>query len=177
MARKKTIMKEDILDNAYEVVRTEGFEGFTARNIAKRMNCSTQPIYLEFKNMDDLKNEIVAKITDYLKQTIFAQEREDHKLLNAAFNYIDFAHDEKTFFKAIYLENRLDEQQMHQIAKDKLKEILADSDHHSEKELNSLFAHFWASVHGIASMTAQEVIPFDKEDNSHYLERLLDMLK
>ena len=177
MARKKTIMKEDILDNAYEVVRTEGFEGFTARNIAQRMNCSTQPIYLEFKNMDDLKNEIVTKITDYLKQTVFAQEKEDNQLLNAASNYIDFAHDEKTFFKAIYLENRLDEQQMHQIAKDKLKEILADNDRYSEKDLNSLFAHFWTSVHGIASMTAQEVIPFDKEDNSHYLERLLDMLK
>ncbi len=30
MARKKTILKSHILDTAYDVVKTEGFEGFTA---------------------------------------------------------------------------------------------------------------------------------------------------
>lgn len=46
---KKTITKEQILTAAYEVVATEGFSKFTARNIANKMKCSTQPIYLEFK--------------------------------------------------------------------------------------------------------------------------------
>lgn len=55
MARKKTITRDQILKAAYEVVATEGFTRFTARNIAAKMKCSTQPIYLEFKNMDDLK--------------------------------------------------------------------------------------------------------------------------
>ncbi|BDP83738.1 hypothetical protein EfmAA610_09480 [Enterococcus faecium] len=55
MARKKTITREQILAAAYEVAATDGFTRFTARNIANKMNCSTQPIYLEFKNMDDLR--------------------------------------------------------------------------------------------------------------------------
>ena len=75
MARKKTILKAHILDTAYDVVKTEGFEGFTARNIAKTMNCSTQPIYLEFKNMDDLKNELYFRIKEYLTETIFKKNR------------------------------------------------------------------------------------------------------
>ena len=38
---KKTITKEQILTAAYEVVATEGFSKFTARNIANKMKCST----------------------------------------------------------------------------------------------------------------------------------------
>ncbi len=45
MARKKPLRKEQILTVAYEVVATEGFSKFTARNIANKMKCSTQPIY------------------------------------------------------------------------------------------------------------------------------------
>ncbi|WP_049218827.1 TetR/AcrR family transcriptional regulator, partial [Enterococcus avium] len=54
--RRKVYTKDQILKAAYEVVENEGFSGFTARNIAKKMGISTQPIYLEFKNMSDLKN-------------------------------------------------------------------------------------------------------------------------
>ena len=55
MARKKTITHDQILNAAYDLVVEQGFKSFTARNIAKKMNCSTQPIYLEFKNMAELK--------------------------------------------------------------------------------------------------------------------------
>ena len=54
MARKKTITHDQILNAAYDLVVEQGFKSFTARNIAKKMNCSTQPIYLEFKNMAEL---------------------------------------------------------------------------------------------------------------------------
>ena len=54
--RRKVYTKDQILKAAYDVVAKEGFKGFTARNIAKKMGISTQPIYLEFKNMEDLKN-------------------------------------------------------------------------------------------------------------------------
>jgi AcrR family transcriptional regulator len=62
MARKKTITRDQILNAAYEVVAKEGFSRFTARNIAAKMKCSTQPIYLEFKNMDELKKVLVKEI-------------------------------------------------------------------------------------------------------------------
>ena len=48
MARK-TITKEQILTAAYEVVATEGFSKFTARNIANKMKCSTPTDLFEFK--------------------------------------------------------------------------------------------------------------------------------
>ena len=74
MARKKTITRDQILKAAYEVVATEGFTRFTARNIAAKMKCSTQPIYLEFKNMDDLKSALINQIYDYLATEVLPFE-------------------------------------------------------------------------------------------------------
>ena len=53
--RRKVYTREHILKAAYELINREGFGNFTARNIAKHMGISTQPIYLEFENMQDLK--------------------------------------------------------------------------------------------------------------------------
>ncbi|BDP81042.1 hypothetical protein EfmAA290_17180 [Enterococcus faecium] len=57
------------------IVAKEGFKGFTARNIAKKMGISTQPIYLEFKNMEDLKNTLLDSIFEQLKEDVFPIER------------------------------------------------------------------------------------------------------
>lgn len=174
MARKKTIMKSSILDTAYEVVRTEGFDGFTARNIAKEMNCSTQPIYLEFKNMDDLKKELLVRIKAHLTETIYVQERIEKPVLNDALNYLYFAKEESVFFKALYLENRLDAEQIFAISHD----VVLDSFENDEKtkelsksEKEKFFSLFWASVHGLASLIAQELIPFNEEELKGYLKQ------
>lgn len=45
MLRSTIIAQEVIIEAAFELVRKEGFEVLSARNIAKQIGCSTQPIY------------------------------------------------------------------------------------------------------------------------------------
>ena len=45
MARKETITKEDIIQAAFEILQEEGIEQVTARKLAAKANCSTQPIF------------------------------------------------------------------------------------------------------------------------------------
>ena len=47
-------MKNQILDAAYSIAKRDGLSLITARNVAKEIGCSTQPIYLEFENMDEI---------------------------------------------------------------------------------------------------------------------------
>lgn len=51
----KKISKEAIIDAAVDVLREGGAAAINARSVAKELGCSTQPIYLSFQNMDDLK--------------------------------------------------------------------------------------------------------------------------
>ena len=63
MPKPTIITQEVIIETAFEMVRKEGFAVLSARNIAKQIGCSTQPIYWSYKNMDDLKAEICKKST------------------------------------------------------------------------------------------------------------------
>lgn len=95
MARKKMILKEDILKTAYELALDESFKSLTARNIAKKMNCSTQPIYLEFANMDELKDAVIVEMEQQMYHTVLPKESTDNPLIEACMNYILFAKKEK----------------------------------------------------------------------------------
>jgi len=54
MARKETITIQMILDTAFAMTREEGFANVTARKVATKAGCSTQPIFRLYKNMEEL---------------------------------------------------------------------------------------------------------------------------
>ena len=54
MARKETITIQMILDTAFSMTREEGFANVTARKVAAKAGCSTQPIFSVYKGMEEL---------------------------------------------------------------------------------------------------------------------------
>ncbi|WP_027109274.1 TetR/AcrR family transcriptional regulator [Lacticigenium naphthae] len=177
MARKKTIMKATILDSAYEVVRTEGFRGFTARNIATRLNCSTQPIYLEFKNMDDLKNGIYEKVYNYLTDEVYTAVHTGNKVVDTCLNYIQFAKKEPVFFTALFIEMELDSYLLYQISYQEMVEAMNNSERTNQltaKEKKALFEEIWPIVHGTASLEAQGLMNSDHESLVDTLHHFMD---
>ena len=66
MARKEMITIDKILDTAFAMTREEGFANVTARRVAAKAGCSTQPIFRVYKNMEELWDavyEIIPTIT------------------------------------------------------------------------------------------------------------------
>ena len=45
MPAVRKVSKEQIIDAAVEVLRDDGFSAINARSVAKKLGCSTQPIY------------------------------------------------------------------------------------------------------------------------------------
>ena len=60
MPAVRKVSKEQIIDAAVEVLHDDGFAAINARSVAKKLGCSTQPIYFSFKNMDELKAALIA---------------------------------------------------------------------------------------------------------------------
>lgn len=167
MARKKTITKDQILNAAYEIVATEGFSKFTARNIASKMKCSTQPIYLEFKNMDDLKESLFIKIETYLRDEIFGKEITGNPMIDMNLNYVKFATEEKVLYRSLYLEGHSGDEMLNQFSHDlfmtninqdpKLKDL-------DDEMKNAIFSGTWIVATGIASLKSGGLInPTDDE--------------
>ena len=68
MPAVKKVSREAILDAAVEVLRDGGFSAINARSVARKLGCSTQPIYLSFQNMAELKAALTERAIAEEKQ-------------------------------------------------------------------------------------------------------------
>lgn len=173
MARKKTITKDHILNAAYEIVATEGFSRFTARNIASKMKCSTQPIYLEFKNMDDLKNALFDKIEGYLHEEVFSQVITGEPIVDMTLNYVHFAAEEKVLYRSLYVEEHSGGTKLNKFSYDLFMEKISGDDklkNLSQEKKEVLFSGTWVVATGLASLKSGGLInPSD--------EKIIDLMR
>ena len=70
MPPKTKFTKEEIVDAAYEILRVEGEEALTAREVGKRLGTSSSPIFTVFSSMGELKDAALKKATDKFMNTI-----------------------------------------------------------------------------------------------------------
>ena len=79
------ISKEMILDAAFEIVRKDGMEKLSNRELATRLKCSIRPIYYQFENVEDMQKELYKKIEKYFYKFSFSSLR---LFFNALFHYV-----------------------------------------------------------------------------------------
>lgn len=58
--------QDTILDEAFRIVRNEGFQALTARKIAQNLGSSTQPVYSAFGSMRKLQEVVLQKAKAYI---------------------------------------------------------------------------------------------------------------
>ncbi|KAF1303260.1 TetR/AcrR family transcriptional regulator [Enterococcus saccharolyticus] len=180
MARKKTITREQILSAAYEVVAKEGFSRFTARNIAAKMKCSTQPIYLEFKNMDDLKTVLVAEILDAWSSKMIDKVITGNRLVDLGLNCIEFANQDKQLYKALYLEGENDMAQMKEYSYDFFVNTIikgTEYDGLTAERTEALYTGFWILISGLAALTSSSILDLSQEEIIELLTTSFETMK
>ena len=104
MARKVTITKEIILQNALDMLIEEGYRSLSIHTLAKRIGCSTQPIAWHFENMEGLRKALYEYASEYAsnKTNLSGTTGADaFERLGRA--YIETAIKEPNLFKFLYL--------------------------------------------------------------------------
>ena len=108
MPAAKRISKEAIIDAAAAVLRIGGFEAINARSVAEALGCSTQPIYLSFRNMEELKSALTQRAieqhTQRVRESLRAHEGCDSRYSSYGMGFVKFAAEEKQLFRWLYLE-------------------------------------------------------------------------
>ena len=65
MPTKIRISKDMILDAAFEIVRQDGMEKLSNRELANKLKCSIRPIYYQFENVEEMQKELYIKIEKF----------------------------------------------------------------------------------------------------------------
>lgn len=163
VARKKEIDKQRILDAAYKLAVRGGIESLTARNIAKAVNCSTQPIYLEFENMQDLRNQVLAKISDELKSNTLQQNFTGEPLIDLDLSYLYFAKEHVDLFRAMFVDGKFGNQMIVDtlmgLGLEKFKQQF-DAEQFSEERLNHIVISNWIAATGLATLLINKMANF-----------------
>ena len=108
MPAVKRISKEEIVDAAVEVLRDGGFSAVNARSVARKLGCSTQPIYFSFQNMEELKAALTERAirmhTRRVRDSLCLHEGNDSRYSSYGMGFVKFAAEEKQLFRWLYLE-------------------------------------------------------------------------
>ena len=108
MPAAKKVPRDKIIDAAIEVLRDGGFSAVNARSVARRLGCSTQPIYLSFQSMEELKVALTERAiemhTRRVRDSLRAHEGNDSRYSSYGMGFVRFAAEEKQLFRWLYLE-------------------------------------------------------------------------
>ena len=108
MPAVRKVSKEQIIDAAVDVLRDDGFSAINARSVAKKLGCSTQPIYFSFRNMEELKAALTERAiqmhTQRVRDSLRIHEGNDSRYGSYGMGFVKFAAEEKQLFRWLYLE-------------------------------------------------------------------------
>ena len=116
MPAVKKVSGEKIIDAAVEVLREGGAAALNARSVAKQLGCSTQPIYLSFRSMDELKDAMTQRAielnTRHVREWLNILDadgscyREHSHYSSFGIGFVKFAAEEKHLFRWLYLDGK-----------------------------------------------------------------------
>lgn len=175
--RRKVYTKDQILKAAHEVVLESGFEKFTARNVAKKMGISTQPIYLEFKNMEDLKRTLLHKIETDLTRKFISQPITGDLTVDAPVHYVEFALKKPKLFKALFVDPKGGGPIMYEYSVKFYKELSQKSRRFgklSKEDFELLHLEAWIVVNGLITMLLAGIITLTREELVELVQQLFD---
>ena len=163
MPTKIRISKEMILDAAFEIVRQDGMEKLSNRELANKLKCSIRPIYYQFENVEEMQKELYRKIEQYFYKFILDNMvKEIPKYKQVGINYIKFAKKEKKLFQTLFMTDiGLSPDAFVLKAGEDYKEIeklIKISANIKEEDIKDFHTKMWIFCHGIATLVANDTI-------------------
>lgn len=171
MPPKVKITKEDIVNVAVELARENGEGGINARSIASVLGCSTQPVFSNFANMEDLQRAVrlsaYERYLGFLENEAKGGKFPKYKAFGMA--YIRFAKEEKELFKLLFMRDRRGENFVPTVDFDTSVDMIVQANGIDRNVAELIHLEVWTSVHGIGTMLATSFLDLDEDLISNML--------
>ena len=170
MPPKPKFTKEEIASAALALVKEQGVEALTARNLGSRLGASARPIFTVFKSMEEVK---------WAARELALQEFEryfaDFASYTPAFKHIgmqmvSYAIHEPELFKLLFMQEHprgvsFDSYLSELGTMSQVSIGLIRRDYQlSEEEARTLFVQMWVHTFGLGALCAMKVCDFDEQE-------------
>jgi len=165
MPPKVRITKEEIVRTALELVRADGEGGINARAIAAALQCSTQPIFSNFRTMEELQEAVSAAAygiyLEFLRREVESGIYPQYKSFGMA--YVRFAEEEKELFRLLFMCDRRGKQLTPTLDFEASIQMIMNANGISREKAERMHLEMWSCVHGIGTMLATSFLSLDWE--------------
>lgn len=176
MPPKAKITRDMILNAAFEVARETGADHINARTVAKKLNCSTQPVMYHFSTIAELKKAVYEKTDRYHTEYLMNVENQQKGvMLGIGLNYIRFATEEPHLFCFLFQSGFVAENSLlEMIESEELTPIISTMQEVTglnAAQTKEFFLTLSMFVHGYASIIANNALEYDEEIIRSHLRR------
>lgn len=168
MPPKARISKEMIIEEAFQIARTEGVDKITARRVSERLKCSTQPVLYYFATVEEIKAAVYKQANDYHTRLLMNREHDcENPMLGIGMNYIRFAVEEKNLFHLLFQSNEFSGVGLLELIQSEelepIMQVLKQEAGVTAEEAKEIFTTLFVFVHGYASMFANNEMTYDRK--------------
>ena len=166
MPPKAKVDRQMIVDAAFAIAREAGGDKISARAVARRLNCSTQPVMYHFKTIEELKKAAYREADGFHSEYLIRISGEN-PILGMGVNYIRFAVEEGNLFRFLFQSNEFSGKSISQlVSAEELQPVigmLAEAEQLNVQDARTLFRLLFLFVHGYASMFMGNTLAYDEE--------------
>ena len=178
MPPKPKVTKEEVAAAALTIIKEQGVEALTARNLGNRLGTSARPIFTAFKSMEEVKwaaREIALReFEEYISD--FAEYKPAFKRIGM--QMISYAIHEPELFKLLFMQEHQKGMSFGSFIKElgSMTEtciILIQTEHQiSGEEARIVFEQMWMHAFGIGALCSLKVCDFTEEEISDRLSQV-----
>ena len=163
MPTKIKISRDMILDAAFEIVRKDGMEKLSNRELANKLKCSIRPIYYQFENVEEMQKELYTKIEQFFYKFLLDNMIEGiPQYKQVGINYIKFAQKEKKLFQTLFMTDigLTPDAFVTKNGKDykEIEKLIKISANLKEEDIKDFHTKMWFFCHGIATLVANGTV-------------------
>jgi len=173
MGPKIKFTKEQIIDAAFEIAKTEGIDNITMRKIAEEIGSSVAPIYVNFKNINELIEALIERIIG-ISQQLLIEESTGNPFYDMGKASLRFAMEYSVLFRELVMKSNsymkdYDEKMIPALIEEMKKD--PELEGFAEDELKTILLKMKIFQLGLSVMVANGLMPKDYE-----MQDLMDIL-
>lgn len=166
MGPKIKFTKEHIIDIAFELAKIEGIDSITMRKIAEKMGSSVAPIYVNFKNNNELIEALIERIIS-ISQQLLIEESTGNPFQDMGRTSLRFAMEYSVLFRDLVMKNN---EYMKDYDKKVIPSLIVEMkkdpelEDFTEDELKIILLKMRVFQLGLSIMVANDLLPEDYKE-------------
>ena len=182
MPPKCKFTREQIIQAALDMAKSEGTTAITARSLGAKLGSSSKPIFSVFENMEEVQEEVKKAAKALYAEYIQVGLHQELAFKGVGTQYILFAMKEPKLFQLLFMSEQPQKPSVAgilPIIDESYEQILLsvqDGYGLGKKDAESLYRHLWIYTHGIAVLCATNMCSFTAEEISRMMTEVCGSL-